>query len=53
MLLYKTLTGISGVNSHFSWDEKDSSGRHVGNGTYLITVTSGSATLSSKLSIVR
>jgi hypothetical protein len=53
MLLYNTIIGISGVNNHISWDERDRSGRHVGNGTYLITVTSGSVKLSSKVSIVR
>jgi hypothetical protein len=51
--VYKSIREISGISSNFSWDEKDSSGKHVGNGTYMVKVVAGSIVLSSKLSITR
>lgn len=52
-VVYQTIRGISGISSNISWDEKDSSGKHISNGTYLITLTAGNQKMNSKVSIMR
>lgn len=52
-LVFKKNVDVKGINNNFSWDEKDSSGKHVSNGIYVIKVAAGSTQLSSRISITR
>jgi hypothetical protein len=43
---------VLGVLNHMSWNENNASGSHVGPGTYVVRLISGSVNVSSRFSIV-
>ncbi len=52
--LIRSLSGIiAGAMNNVSWDEKDSAGKLVNNGTYLLRLTSGNINLSERFTIIR
>lgn len=44
---------VGGVVNHISWNETDTGGNHVGRGTYIVHLISGTVNVSSKFSIIR
>ena len=52
--LLRSLSGFNaGTINNVSWDEKDSSGKLVNNGTYILRLTSGNVNLSERFTIIR
>ncbi len=52
--LLRTISGfISGAINNVSWDEKDSAGKLVDNGTYILRLTSANISTSERFTIIR
>lgn len=52
--LLRSLSGfIAGTVNNISWDEKDSAGKLVNNGTYILRLTTSNVNLSERFTIIR
>lgn len=52
--LLRSLSGfVAGTVNNVSWDEKDSAGKLVNNGTYILRLTSANINLSERFTIIR
>ncbi|HEX2959624.1 MAG TPA: twin-arginine translocation signal domain-containing protein [Chitinispirillaceae bacterium] len=52
--LVRNLSGlVAGAVNNVSWDEKDTAGKLVNNGTYILRLTSGNLNLSEKFTVIR
>lgn len=52
--ILRSFSGFNaGAMNNVSWDEKDSAGKLVNNGTYLLRLTSGNINLSERFTIIR
>ncbi len=52
-LVRREVNRIAGVNSQYAWDERDSAGKSVAAGSYIVNLTAGRTRLSSTVSIIR
>jgi hypothetical protein len=52
-LVFRHSQKASGALNHFSWDNKDASGKQVGFGNYIVGLTSGSVRLSARFVTTR
>jgi hypothetical protein len=51
-VVYKQVMGLGGVVNHFSWEHRTINGKKVGNGIFIVQITSGKSQLSKRFSIV-